>query len=729
MDQPKTLDRKRIAFVTAAIVAALSCLLFLSGALDGVEILTADWRRIALSRSRIPQHVVHVDITQECINRMLQDQKYTWPWPRQIYGIFLNYLKQQGAKVVVFDIIFSEVSQFQVADDQAFAGAISNFGKVVFAASFAPAEKEQAKPVKTKRLPKRFALTVQRQVQNQVIKEFPVLQSYPAPEYRPVVQAIGNVHYTPDQDGTVRRRAPLFRHQGQIYPDLGFATLLQWLDHPSIILQRRRILLRNNRKQYSIPIDRQGNFLLYFYGRFNQVFNRNNKNWVTAYDLVMALSQPEKQQAVKKNMFKDKIVMVGTSAPGLLDLRSNPFHRTDPGSYIYSTLIENILNQDYLKEWGSPWLVLPLILLFALVTAWIGVRFSVIQGAVYSFALLLGYALLSILAFTMFDALLALAAVEFSIVASFLAASVSNHFLESRQKRFIQGAFSQMLAPAVLDKLLADPSSLGQGGEEKTLTIFFSDLAGFTTLSEQLGSPSRLVDILNRYLSAMSDIILLDYEGYVDKYEGDAIMAFWNAPLDDPEHAVKACLAALANQQRLAQLQDEFRELGLPSELQVRIGVNTGKAVVGMIGSMRKLNYTVIGDEVNLASRLEGANKMYGTRIMISDSTRRAAGERILSRPLDLIRVKGRTEPTKVYEVLAAAENARPETMQLAEQTERAFSLYLERRFTDAAEAYAALDKLRPDSGVTKVFLERCEFFCKNPPQTDWDGVYTMQTK
>ncbi len=305
---------------------------------------------------------------------------------------------------------------------------------------------------------------------------------------------------------------------------------------------------------------------------------------------------------------------------------------------------------------------------------------------------------------------------------------------EEANRRFIQGAFSKYLSQDVIDRIIADPGALRLGGESCDITTFFSDIAGFSSISERL-SAEGLVHLLNEYLSEMSDIIM-DSRGTVDKYEGDAIMAFWGAPLAFPDHAAAACRAALRMQRRLAELRAAWKEQGR-DELRVRMGLNTGPAVAGNMGSRTRMNYTVMGDSVNLASRLEGANKQYGTYLMVSDRTRKAAGEGFRFRELDTVRVVGKSEPITVYELLGEEGQALASSgasigegfLALLDRYERGLGLYKERRWGEARDAFAAALKADSADGPSRVYYGRCKAWAASPPPAAWDGVTSLSSK
>jgi adenylate cyclase len=297
---------------------------------------------------------------------------------------------------------------------------------------------------------------------------------------------------------------------------------------------------------------------------------------------------------------------------------------------------------------------------------------------------------------------------------------------EKREKRWIKNTFSQYMSPKIVEAITKNPDLLKLGGEEREMTVFFSDLAGFTTISESM-KPAELVKVLNEYLTEMSNIIFY-HGGVVDKYIGDAIMAFWNAPINQPNHAVLACHTALDQLKKLSDLQRRFAERKLPM-IDCRIGINTGHMVVGNMGSHNRFDYTVMGDSVNLASRLEGANKPYHTRIMISEFTYEKAKDEIEVRQLDLLRVKGKAIPIKVFELAARKGELSPEQKKAFSLYGDGLAFYLDRKFKKALETLKKVLEFFPEDGPTQVYLERAERYIAVPPPKEWDGVYVMTTK
>jgi adenylate cyclase len=312
-----------------------------------------------------------------------------------------------------------------------------------------------------------------------------------------------------------------------------------------------------------------------------------------------------------------------------------------------------------------------------------------------------------------------------ALALSFGLATAYSYATEGRQKLYIRRMFGQYMSETVINHLLAHPEKLKLGGERRRVTLFFSDLAGFTTISERL-NPETVVALLNDYLSAMTEIIL-EEEGTVDKFEGDAIMALWGAPLDQEDQAERACRAALRQQAKLTELNRRFADLKLPP-LKMRIGLNTGEAIVGNLGSARRFDYTVIGDTVNLASRLEGLNKFYDTAIMASEATATECGEAVAFRELDLVAVKGKEQPVRVFEVAALAEDLSAELAERNAAFAAALDLYRRGDLAGAEAGFAALLEKFPEDGPAQTFLGRCRRF-RDDPTLPRDPVFRPDSK
>ncbi len=440
-------------------------------------------------------------------------------------------------------------------------------------------------------------------------------------------------------------------------------------------------------------------------------------DYIPAADMLQGDVSPER--------IRGKHVLLGSSAGGLLDLRSTPFDEGCPGVEVHANVADNILEGDMLREPAWAWSAeLVFILVAGIVTALVGAYARPLLGAVFLVAMFVGIVLLGY--HLMFEEHLVLT-ISFpivSVLAVFVTVTVLNYFFEGRKKRFIQGAFSTYLSPALVEQLVADPDRLSLKGEQKELTILFSDIRSFTSISEKM-TAEELATFLNEYLTPMADIVM-QTRGTVDKFVGDEIMAFWNAPLDDPDHAANAARAALRMMETLHAMQGDWDARGLPT-VRIGIGLNTGQMSVGNMGSDTRFDYTVMGDNVNLGSRLEGATKEYKVDIILSESTRAALSDRFFCRLLDKVRVKGKEEPSAIYELICEGPPSDEVRAEVA-AFEAAFADYQARRFDQAREKILVLRERRP-ARLYDVYLERIETFLREPPGPDWDGVTTFTTK
>ena len=430
------------------------------------------------------------------------------------------------------------------------------------------------------------------------------------------------------------------------------------------------------------------------------------------------------QKKFKPGTFRDKIVLIGASATGIGDLRSTPYGGLDyPGVEIHANVIDNILNRRFLQR-GAKQVAwdLGIILLFGIP---LGIWLALVQPRWMWFGLLLLAPFLG----GVFYAFLHGWWLNFTIPSLTLVSNVSlvalyRALVEEKEKRKVRGAFQQYLSPEVIRRLLQNPELVRPRKTE--ISIMFSDIRGFTTISEQLDA-QELAQLLNEYLTDMTRIVF-EREGTLDKYIGDAVMAFWGAPFEEPGHAVKACRAALAMFERLTILQQGWKANHRPY-IDIGVGLNTGTASVGNMGSELRYGYTALGDAVNLASRIEGLNKEYGTHILATEFTvaeSRDAG--FVFRELDLIRVKGKTRPVTIYELLGPSNGAGDHGERVA-RFARGRASYQQRQWREAIGIFQEMIERWPDDGPARIFIERCREYLHNDPGPEWDGVYTMTHK
>jgi adenylate cyclase len=471
-----------------------------------------------------------------------------------------------------------------------------------------------------------------------------------------------------------------------------------------------------------IPTDKSGKVLINWMGP------QHTYKYISIYDIITGFTDPDLKEEDRdpEKLLKDKIVLVGSEAIGVHDLRTTPFG-TAPGVEMHANVVSNILNNDTLiqPEWFRMF-DLAFILMVGIIFGLILPRMTAISGGIVTLIMFLGYLGTNIYLFVAYNYSFTIVFPLAEILFIYIGVTIYRYATEEREKRFIKGAFEHYLSPNVITQLMDDPGLLKLGGERKVLTAFFSDIQSFSTFSERM-EPEDLVQFLNVYLTEMCDIVL-KYNGTIDKFEGDAIIAFFGAPVDFDDHAAKAALCAAEIQERMVTLREKWKGEGLP-EVHMRIGLNTGTMVVGNMGSRDRMDYTMMGNSVNLAARLEGAAKQYRIYSMISQFTRDAAGDVVETRELDSVQVVGIEEPVRVYEILGKKGAVSPGKMGVAQVFQEGLALYRQRQWIQAVERFEKALALDPKDGPSKVFIARCEEFSENPPGAGWDGVYRMTSK
>ncbi len=427
----------------------------------------------------------------------------------------------------------------------------------------------------------------------------------------------------------------------------------------------------------------------------------------------------------KISVVNGKITITGWTAEASTDRGMITIDPVAPLVLLQGTLINTIYQKAFLTK-VPDYMDISLIILLGFMIFIVSLRLTsalreiVFSGLIIAFILILDYVLLAL-----FGQILNYILILLHAFISLIAFIIYKFMLYDRQKNYIKKAFMQYLSPDVVKQVIDNPSLLKLGGERREITAYFSDVAGFTSISEKL-SPEDLVGLLNKYLTAMTDIILAN-GGTVDKYEGDAIVAFFGAPIPHPDHAIRCCNAAVDMQATLQRLRSDWEKEGLPS-LNARMGINTGQAVIGNMGSQQRMDYTMMGDTVNSASRFEGANKAYGTYTMISDSTYEYVKDKFIVRKLDLLRVVGKTKPVAVYELVGRTGEVEENLLKTIKLYEEALQEYNNRNWQTAINMFQDIIKNSNDA-PSQTYLGRCTNFKKNPPPDDWDGVFVLKTK
>ena len=695
--------------------ALVALVLWSAGLFEGWEQLTWTVRvRLRAPQETPSPRVKVILIDQASLDWGRRENGWPWPWPRIVYTPILDFCRRSGARAVIFDMLFTEPSLHGVADDEDLGRGIR--GAPPFVAALALGERSGT----TTRWPPEMARPA---FQVAGLSDWlsaghghSLLSStalFPVPEIGTNISFFCNVMDVPDDDG-VFRRTSLFRvFDEQPVPAMGLSARLAGRDPsgPQDTRIERGWLTVGD---HHLPIDTEGRSILRFKG--TNGFH-DSVSAAAVIQTELRLQAGESGPITDMDLFKDCYVLLGPSAPALLDLRTTPLSDVAPGVELHATLLDNLLTDSLMREVPTPVVVLVVGL------------FGMLSGLMVSLYRKPWQNVLAILVFVPAPFMVGVLVYGFgwwlpvvvstaANVVAVVGAIVVNYATEGRQKAFIKQAFKFYLSPQVIDKILEDPSQLTLGGEKRTLTLLFADIEKFSSFSERLDPPA-LTALLNDFLSDMTDIIL-EEGGTLDKYIGDAIVAFWNAPLDQGDHAVRAVRAALRCQEKLAARRDEF-EARTGAVLRMRIGVNTGPVVVGNMGSRERFDYTVLGDAANLASRLEGANKVFGTYLMVSEATWTEVGTAFVGRELGRLRVVGREAPVRVFEPTGLAGTALPESVAAFEE---GLAMGADGRWHEAAEVFASLEH----DAAARAYLVRC----RELPGQDgaaWDGIWNLTEK
>jgi adenylate cyclase len=666
--------------------------------------------------------VVIVEISDESF-KSLHDR---WPWPRSYYAHLLRNLKAAGAKAVGLDLIFGGNDVYAQRNDSELRATIRQTGLAVLAG-------------KTEVISELYSRTSSTENYGNIFFD--------------VDSSIGLVNIRNDDDGVYRRYSPFFTTtRGDTIPTFGFAILNKYFGYPALTAAQ------DSRGEFtyagrSIPKYDPGSLLINFYGPSGTF---RHIKFVDVIDDDSLTTIEEEQTGSQTNTFndpdygylydgtfKDKIVLVGSTVPEEHDLFPVSMAHGEQagdnlmyGVEIHANVIENILRNDFLRRQSTLSEILG-IFFFTIITFFVTstlrgsktARHLLIElnGFLFTFAEIFLIGFVSLLLFKKYHYLVAVISPMVGVLGGYVASTAYHFVSERKQRMLIKTMFSTYLDPVVVEELILNPEKLALGGERKELTVLFSDIEGFTTISEGM-SPEQLVAVLNEYLSAMSEIIIRNH-GTLDKYEGDSVMAFWGAPIPQEDHALRACMSALQMQDLLSTIRADWTHLQKPI-IKVRMGINTGEMVVGNMGGAGKFNYTVIGDSVNLASRLEGANKLYRTGILASERTYNLVRHKIIGRELDLLTVSGRTEPLTTFELIQPIDGKGEPTLErFLETYTKALQLYRTRRWKEARREFQSALAVRPGDYASQVYIERIAAFELNPPPADWNGVFVMTTK
>jgi adenylate cyclase len=719
--------------------------------LELIELRTYDLRFVSRG-PRTPSPAVVLAV----IDEKSLDAEGRWPWPRSKIARLIDALSGDGAKVIGFDMLFSEPDEnSQVAlldrlagqldalaiedprlrgfvaerraeadNDRLLVEAIRRSRAAVVLGYFFHMSRstlgDELAPGELARRLHAIAASKYPRVRHagEGAHEPPLIRAH-APEtnldsFSEAAASAGFFSLQSDRDGVLRWMPLAIQGGEDLFPPLGLLSAWHYLDRPPLTVEVGPHGIEGIRVgDRFVPTDEAGQMLINYAGP-PRTFPH-----IPVTDILNG--------AVPAGTFADRIVLVGATAIATHDLRNTPFSPLYPGLEIHATVIDNILSGSFMArpEWARAFDVLAIVAL-SVVTGLVLTRQSPLTGTLLAVALFAGYILLARWLFVSARLWLNIVYPLLALAAVYIALTLYYYLTEQRERKRIKGTFKQYVAEHVVEEMIRDPARLRLGGEEKVLTVLFSDLEGFTSYSERY-SAIEMTEMLAEYYDRVTEQVFL-HRGTLKEYVGDELMAFFGAPLDDPEHARRACEAALAMREQTRALAEEWGKIGRP-RLRARTGINSGPMVVGNLGSKYRFAYGVVGDHVNLGSRLEGLNKVYRTDIIIGETTARLVEPAFILRELDRVRVLGRTQAVHIYELIGTAgAPLAPEHEQALWVYAEALEAYRKGKWTDAHALFRHALSFRPEDGPSRTLAERCLALEAAPPRA-WDGVFEQQFK
>jgi len=542
----------------------------------------------------------------------------------------------------------------------------------------------------------------------------------------------GSANFPQDKDGIIRRSptAIHFKGSGDVFLSLTMSAVRDILGIPADGFNydfdsgHLRLVDTTGMVVREIPIDDQGRMFVNYFGPYKTFY----------YIPYMYCFDPE---MLDPTYWEGKVALVGSSLPGLMDLRNTPVQETFAGVEVHANVIHSILKNDFISVKKDSAKLLAMIIMALLVGAISGYPDKPFWGFL---VLAGGVAVWVIFTYSQFlSQNIVWGVVRPTLVMAITQLGVFSYtfLILDKDKRFLRQTFGTYISPKLIDKMITEKTEPQLGGQEGMHTAFFSDIEGFTGISEQM-KPEKLVQLLNEYLTDMTTI-LLDNQGTLDKYIGDAIVAFYSAPIPVEDHEYKACVTALAIQKQQTYLRERWKKEGetwpeIVHQMSTRIGIHTGPMVTGNMGSEQRMNYTMMGDTVNLAARLESSAKQYGIYTQISEDTYEAVKDRVVARELDHVRVVGKVLPVKTYELISLKDEEPERYKTLVPDFKEALEAYRGQQFKKAKTIFSKLEKSEETrsgkkTNPSRVYIKRCDSFIESPPEKDWDGVWTLTQK
>jgi adenylate cyclase len=725
--------------------------LYIPKTLESLDNRLRDYMFILRGEQKDSQNIVIIDLDDKSLKKIGQ-----WPWSRDVVADLLANLTNAGVGLIAFDIVFAEedrsnpikiLKKLNLKTDQ----EIPDYD-YIFAATVAQTptilgyqfmlSKDDFQEQRSPSIP---AIFIEKNKQD--LAKDTVINAYGTILNIPLVQensySSGFFNNVPDESGVVRSVPLIIRYDEQIYPSLALEVIRTISDSQKVYINYDTNGVSNIRVgQYDIPTDRYGRLIVNFRG------GAKTFKYISASSILDGSFDPKD--------IEGKIAIIGTSAAGLLDLRATPFESVYPGVEVHANVIDNILTQEYISKpsWIDGVNLLHIVVLsFIVVMLFAYLPLFIAFGIV----LLLTWADMYLIFTTLFKdgLILNILFPITTVILSAISAVAINYFLETKQTKAIKGKFATKVSQEVTESLLEDPENNSFAAMSKEITVFFSDIRGFANISEAMPNAQVLIEFMNEYMDPMTDIIIKE-KGTVDKFIGDAIMAYWNAPGNVPDHAKRAVIATLKQLHTLDELNDKLRKdprfkdvvnmsdkNGIPI-VDIGIGLNTGVAIAGEMGSSQRSDYTVIGDPINLGARLESLCKYYNSKLNISNFTKDQLDDsEFIFRFLDLVTVKGKSEPIEIWQIIDYNRDEEEEKTahklydvtrdQLDKELElyhKAIKLYKDAKFTQALQIFKDINSWdnKTNKNIYDIYIERCEHYVEQPPE-NFTGVFIHTTK
>ena len=703
-----------IAVIISLLCSLISALLYLwsPAFIEELDLRLSDVRFRQRGEVQPNENIAIIAIDEKSINEIGR-----WPWSRDKIAEIVNSLNEYNAGIVSFDVVFSE--EQDNLPDAKLGKAIDSSDNVILGYFFRDDSTDA---------PDTVSLDIHERSKIKLVKlsddaDPGTVKKFDSAEFNiPVIgknaRGFGFFNIIPDNDGIYRHAPLIINFNGTFYPSLNLISLKHFLNKEILLSLDDFGVSAVMLNKLRIPADERGRLLLNYYGKSGK-FN--------TYSAVDVLNN----QVPRENL-EGKLLFLGATEIGIADIRATPFDPVSPGVEIQATAASNLLDGNFLIKDGSTRAV-DLLIIF-LLPLLLAIILSAVKKTLSGFLILVFFLIsffaINIFLFSGYNIMLSLLYPVFPLAMTYVFYEVYRNVVVERKSKFLKNAFSSYVSGDVVEEIIKDPDRLQLGGDRKKVTLLFSDIRGFTSLAEKI-SPEQLVTLLNEYLTPMTEIVMKN-NGTLDKFIGDAVMAIYGAPIELPDQALRACVTANEMINKLKEINESWTERNLPN-ISIGIGINTGDSIVGNMGANVRFDYTAIGDEVNLAARIEGLTKFYGVNIIVSESTKNevdqyGAGSRYSFnfRELDSVRVKGKKLPVTLYELL---DEGNKEFELVKESYSKALLLYKNREFQKSLDLFTnILGELRSDK-ASEIYIARCMDYLEKPPPDDWDYVYIAESK